>query len=185
MNLTEFQNSPIIIAAKNEKALKESFQSPISIVFLLYGDIVSLPGLVAQLKEHRKTVLVHLDFIAGLSTHEVVLTYIRDVCHADGIITTKRNLIEPAKRLGLITIQRFFIIDHLSIRNMIQQARTVEPDLVEVLPALIPKVITDLKHSISVPIVTGGMVCSKNDVIQALNAGALCVSASSEEVWSL
>lgn len=185
MYQAEFQNNPIIIAVKNDAALKKSFQSNIPIVLLMYGDIVTLPGIVAQLKEHHKIVLVHLDFIAGLSNHEVVLTYIKKVCHADGIITTKRGLIESAKRLGLITILRFFVIDHLSIDNIVAQLKTVRPDMVEVLPALIPTVISSLKHMIDVPIVTGGMVTTKDDVIRALNAGALCVSASSEEVWSL
>lgn len=185
MHQFDFQDTPIIISVKNNQALKKSLQSNIPIVFLMYGDIVTLPGVIAQLKEHHKTVLVHLEFIEGLSNHEVVLTYIKKVCHADGIITTKRSLIEPAKRLGLITILRFFVIDHLSIDNIVAQLRTVRPDMVEVLPALIPMVISSLKELINVPIVTGGMVTSKKDVIQALNAGALCVSASSEEVWSL
>jgi glycerol uptake operon antiterminator len=185
MDQADFQNTPIIIAAKDEAALKKSFQSDIPIVFLLYGDIVTLPSIVAQLKEHHKTVLIHLDFIVGLSNHEIVLTYIKDVCHADGIITTKKGLIEPAKKLGLITILRFFIIDHLSINNIITQSKMVKPDMIEVLPALIPRVISNLNHRIDVPIITGGMVASKEDIIQALDAGALCVSASSEEVWSL
>lgn len=185
MHQMDFQNNPIIIAVKNDETLKKSFQSDIPIVFLLYGDIMVLPSIVAQLKEHHKTVLVHLDFITGLSNHEIVLTYIKNVCHADGIITTKKGLIEPAKKLGLITILRFFVIDHLSVNNILAQLKKVKPDMIEVLPALIPRVISSLKHTIDVPTVTGGMVTSKEDVIEALDAGALCVSASSEGVWLL
>ena len=185
MCFSDFQNCPIIMAVKSDDALKKCLKSDISIVFLLYGDIMSLPKIVDLLKKHEKTVLVHLDFISGLSNHEISLVYVKKVCHVDGIITTKRNLIQPARKLGLISILRFFVIDHLSVENIITQVKTVKPDMIEVLPGLIPRVITYLGKMANVPIVTGGMVTSKEDVIQALSAGALCVSASAEEVWSL
>lgn len=178
-------DTPVIISVKDEQTLEKSFQFDIPVVFLLYGDIVSLPKIVSELKKHGKTVLVHLDFISGLSNHEVVVKFIKYVCHADGIITTKTGLIAPAKKLGLITILRFFIIDHLSINNIVKQVNATLPDMVEIMPALIPKVISRLSHMIDVPIVTGGMITTKEDVIQALKAGALCVSTSTEAVWSM
>ncbi len=185
MNIEIFQQFPIIAAVKDDESLDKALQSEISIIFILYGDIMTLPGIVAKIKKHDKFAIAHLDFINGLSNHESVLAYVKLVCKADGIITTKRNLIIPAKKQGLFSIIRFFSMDNMSIDNICSQVQAVKPDMVEVMPALVTKVIKELNERIDVPIIAGGLLSSKKEVITALSAGAICVSATREEVWKL
>ena len=53
------------------------------------------------------------------------------------------------------------------------------------MPGIIPRAISELKEKIAPPIIAGGMITQKSDVIQALKAGAIAVSTSKRELWSL
>jgi predicted Fe-Mo cluster-binding NifX family protein len=56
---------------------------------------------------------------------------------------------------------------------------------IEILPGVIPKVIKNISASTRKPVVAGGLIDSKDDVIMALNAGATCVSTSKMEIWQM
>ncbi len=75
--------------------------------FVLFGDILSIPGIVDQIKAAGRTAFVHLDLIDGLSSREIAVSFIRNATKADGVITTKSQLVKRARELGLITVQRF------------------------------------------------------------------------------
>ena len=51
-------------------------------------------------------------------------------------------------------------------------------DLIEVLPGLMPKVIHRVAATCGKPIIAGGLVTEKADVVNALEAGALAVSST-------
>ena len=38
---------------------------------------------------------------------------------------------------------------------------------------------------LNVPIIAGGLVCDKNDVLAALSAGATAIASSNVDVWSM
>ena len=57
------------------------------------------------------------------------------------------------------------------------------PDMVEVLPALVPKAITRLSRELKRPIIAGGMATEPAEVALALEAGALAVSTSERALW--
>lgn len=42
-----------------------------------------------------------------------------------------------------------------------------------------------LSRELPVPLIAGGLLSDKADVLAALGAGALCVSASDESLWAL
>ena len=60
-----------------------------------------------------------------------------------------------------------------------------ECDAIEVLPGVIPKVIEKLADKAGKPIVAGGLIESKEEVITALNSGATCVSTTRKEIWTM
>lgn len=87
------ESSPVIAAVKDENGLKRSFESECQVVFILYGNICSIEGIVRQVKEQGKTAIVHADLTAGLSQKEVAVDFIRQNTQADGIISTKPLLV--------------------------------------------------------------------------------------------
>ena len=113
-----------------------------------------------------------------------VFKFIKNETSFDGIISTKGNLIKQAKNYGLVAIQRFFVFDTISLNNSKNHVIS-ECDAIEILPGVIPKVIKDISTFTKKPIVAGGLIDSKEDVILALNSGATCVSTSKTEIWGM
>lgn len=174
---------PVIAAIKEDGGLERCLQSDIQIIFILHGDIVSLPGVIERIKERGKFAIVHIDLIAGLSGKEIAVDFIKKSTRADGIISTKMPLIKRAKELGLVTVFRFFVIDSMAFDNIKKQFDMVQADLVEILPGIMPKIITKMTKLVSVPVIAGGLIAEKSDVIAAIEAGAIAISSTNQKTW--
>ena len=90
-----------------------------------------------------------------------------------------------AKGCGLLTVQRFFVLDSMALFNIGRQLATAEADAVEILPGVMPKVIRKISGSTDKPIIAGGLISDKEDVINALAAGAVSVSSTQRAIWFL
>ncbi|MGN0348938.1 MAG: glycerol-3-phosphate responsive antiterminator [Roseburia sp.] len=179
------EDSPIIAAVKDDAGLQRCLHSESRVVFLLYGDLCNISDLVETVKSAKKIAMVHLDLINGLGTKEIAVDFIKKYTKADGIITTKPALINRAKELGLYTILRLFLIDSMAYENIERQVRNAKPDLIEVLPALMPKIVEQVCKTVSIPVIAGGLVSEKEDVLALLQAGVISISSTKEEIWFL
>ena len=179
------ENSPIIAAAKDEPGLTRCLTSDSHVIFLLFGDICNISDLVQRVKDAGKIAMVHIDLIHGLSAKEIAVDFIKKYTRADGIISTKPLLIKHAKKLGLSTVLRFFVIDSLAFSAIEKQLQLAQPDIIEILPALMPKVISRICNMVSVPVIAGGLISDKEDIMTMLSAGAISVSSTSENIWFL
>ena len=181
----QIQNNPIIAAVGNEEELSLALNSDCRVVFLLMGNVMDVGELTRRVHESGKLCVIHLDLIEGFSSKEIAVDAIQQATKAEGIISTRGALIKRAKQLGMAAVQRGFMLDSRSLNSFEQQIAQSKPDFVEILPGLLPKVIASLKDRISAPIIAGGFIHEKEDVIAALQAGALAVSASSPKIWSV
>ena len=179
------ENTPIIPAVKDEESLEVCLKSDSSVIFILFGDICGIADIVERIKEKGKLAMVHMDLIAGLGSKEVSVDYIKKRTRADGIITTKPILVKRAKELGLAAVLRFFIIDSMALANLSRQTREARPDCIEVLPGVMPKVIRKITKENKIPLIAGGLISDKEDVCNALDAGAVAVSATNTKIWFL
>lgn len=179
------EDSPIIAAIKDDKGLQKCLNSDSRVIFILYGDIVSIADIVDTVKSSGKIAMVHLDLITGLSSKEIAVDFLKKYTKADGIITTKPLLIKRAKELGLYTILRLFIIDSMAYENIERQTKCAKPDLIEVLPGLMPKIVSKICKTSSTPVIAGGLVSDKDDIMALLQAGVTSVSSTNDQVWFL
>lgn len=177
------EQNPIIAALSDLDKIDEVIESPCKIVFLLKGDIMNLEDIVNRLRQAGKFVCIHVDLIEGFSRHTVALEYIDKIINPDGIISTKSSIVKAAKNLGIFTIQRLFVLDSLALRTGKESIKNIKPDAVELLPGLMPKVIREVHKETRIPIIAGGLIRDKEDVIEALNAGAIGASTSELKVW--
>lgn len=178
------ESNPVIAAVKDDEGLKEALTSEdIQVLFILYGDVLNIPKIVKQAKKAGKLVMVHMDLINGLSAKEIAADYIKYQTEADGIITTRPAMIKRAKELGLYTVLRFFVIDSMALENIHRQYANVRPDFIEVLPGVMPKIIRRICRESRIPIIAGGLIMDKEDVVTALDAGAISVSTTNQKVW--
>lgn len=175
--------NPIIAAINDINQMDAVIKSPCEIVFLLDGDILNLKELVDLLRAKKKLVYVHIDLIGGFSKDTIALKYIANNIKPDGIITTKSNLVRAAKDLRIFTIQRLFLLDSLALTSGINSIKSIRPDAIEILPGIMPKIIEEIREETRIPVIAGGLIRDKSDVINCLNAGAVGISTSNKDVW--
>lgn len=179
------EDSPIIAAIKDDEGLKKCKTSDSKVIFILYGDICSIADIVSEVKSAGKIAMVHLDLITGLSAKEIAVDFIKKYTQADGIITTKPALIKRARELSLSTILRLFVIDSMAYENIERQIKNSHPNLIEILPALMPKVVSRICRMSGTPVIAGGLVSEKDDIMELLAAGVISVSSTNPDVWFL
>ena len=80
---------------------------------------------------------------------------------------------------------RFFLIDSMAYDSILRQLPTARPDVIEILPGPMPKLISRIKSKIKLPLICGGLVSDKEDVVSILSAGADAISSTRETVWFL
>lgn len=183
MNLVDMVESQMIASVKNEEDLQHALTSNANIVFLLTGNLMTIADYIQQLRKANKHVFLHLDFIDGISNSRNALSYVAEFWKPTGIITTKSHIVKTANELGLKTIQRIFLIDLAAIKKGIEMVKSCQPDAVEILPGIIPKVIDQLSRELDYPIIAGGLITELSEVHEALEAGALAVSSGDPEMW--
>ncbi|MEZ0535711.1 glycerol-3-phosphate responsive antiterminator [Caldicellulosiruptoraceae bacterium PP1] len=169
--------NPIIPAVRNNDSLNLAINSNCKFIFLLHSNILSINNEINLIKKHDKLCFVHIDLIEGLGKDDIGILYLKNI-GVDGIISTKNNLISFAKEIGLLTIHRIFLLDSLSIESGIKITNNSQPDFIEVLPGVIPKAISLINNRIPIPIIAGGMINTKEEVINALKSGAIAISTS-------
>jgi len=177
--------NPIIAAVNDLNLLDEAIESSVEVIFLLTGTIFELKSIVDRIKSSEKMLFIHFDLMEGFSKDIMGLNYLLDNVKPDGIISTKNHLVRHAKKRGFFSIQRLFLLDSLNLQSGIHSIRSNNPDAVEILPGVMPKVTKMIVGQTQKPIITGGLIMDKEDVIISLNAGATGISSSCKEIWNM
>lgn len=181
--IVDIVQSQIIASVKKEKDIDIALQSNANIIFLLTGDLLSTKRYIERVKEAKKDVFIHIDFIDGLANSKTAIEFVAEMWRPKGIITTKSNLIQHAKNAGLLTVQRMFLIDRGALKRGLEIADRINPDAIEVLPGIMPAVIDELTKLTPLPIIAGGLVSNETEILQGLEAGALAISAGNRKLW--
>ena len=181
----QLEDCPVIAAARDLEGLAHCCQSESGIVFILFGDVCTISEIVDHVKSAGKLAFVHMDLVNGLSSREISVDYIRKETNTDGILSTKQPRLRRGKELGLYNVDRFFVIDSAAYENVEKCTKAIRPDCVELMPGVMPKVIRQMAETLSVPVIAGGLISDKEDIIAALDAGAASISTTKEELWFL
>ena len=183
--ITAVHQRPVIAAARTMDDVREAAASRVAAVFLLGGSILTLPEMTEALRGANKFVFIHLDLCDGLGRDAAAVEWCAWTLRPDGLISTKAQLLRKAAEQDMLTIHRLFLVDSSSLSGGVRHLAANPPDLIEVLPGLVPKAITHLRETLNLPVIAGGMVTEEKDVEQALSAGALAVSSSARNLWRM
>ena len=179
------RGNPIIAAVRDEQYLQKAVASSCKIVFLLKGNICTIEETVKQVQGADKKIFLHIDLLEGFGKDKYSLQYIKERIVPDGIISTRSGLIKIAKDFAIPAIQRVFLIDRLSFETGIESIRQIRPDAVEIMPGIMPTLTAQICRAVSVPVITGGLISEREDVVNSLKAGALGVSTSTLKIWEM
>ena len=95
-----FESNPVIAAVKDLDGLEKCCHlEDIKVVFILFGDICTIPDIVSRVKSAGQMAVVHVDLIGGLNSREIAVNFIKNNTEADGIISTKPALIRRGRVL--------------------------------------------------------------------------------------
>jgi glycerol uptake operon antiterminator len=182
--LEVFAACSIIAAVNTPKELAAALDSPTRVIYLLSGNPLSLPEMIAHAHDRSKVCLVNIDFIRGLARDSCAVEFL--AAHkVDGIVSTRIEVLEVAHSLGLITVQRTFAIDSAAVTATIKSLNQFRPDAIEVLPAMAaPKVARRMSSSHpKLPLIGGGLIDGVKEIEDLLAAGVRSVSVSDQRLW--
>ena len=184
METVNLIKKPIAAAIRTEKDFSTALKSDVDMVFLLHSNIMTLNQSVKEIHSAGKKVFIHVDFAEGLGKDRFALEFLAKQ-NVDGVLTTRTNIVKAAREYGLITVQRFFIVDSHSVGTSLESIRISKPDIIEIMPGIITKKIKEFSEKVSVPIIAGGIIETEEEVRNALEAGANVVSTGEAELWNI
>ena len=181
--MSVFSSRRVAAAVRTKEDFDISITSKVDVIFLLYSSIMNIEAYVKKAHDAGKKIFIHMDFVEGVGKDRAGMEFVKSV-GADGILTTKANMIRPAKDCGLITVQRFFIVDSHSVDTAVESIRIAKPDVVEIMPGVVEKKIREFTEKVSMEILVGGLIELKEEVDAAIEAGATAVSTANRELWN-
>lgn len=180
----DFMKKPIAAAIRTEKDFSTALRSDVDMIFLLHSNIMTVHQYVKEIHSAGKKAFIHVDFAEGIGKDRYGLEFLAKQ-GVDGILTTRTNIVKAAKEYGLITVQRFFIVDSHSLGTSVDSIKISKPDIIEIMPGVVTKKIKEFADKASMPIIAGGLVETVEEVRAALQAGADVVSTGEAELWSM
>ncbi|MDM5225208.1 glycerol-3-phosphate responsive antiterminator [Cytobacillus sp. NJ13] len=178
------ENNPIIAAVRDVSLIEKAVLSPVETIFLMTGDIFSIKHCVEESRKYHKSIYLHVDLIKGIANDREGIKYLSQKVKPDGIVSTKNQLIQAAKKEGLLAIQHLFMLDTQAYENGIRNVSNVQPDAIEIMPGLMPRVIREFYEKIDCPIITAGLIKHPNEIKEVLEAGAHGVAIGEPELWN-
>lgn len=176
---------PVIAGVRRAAEVEGAAASGAGVVFILGEDIFALRESVAAAHRQARLILAHIDLIKGVGRDEAGVRFLAQTLRIDGILTTRATLIGPAKREGLIAVQRLFVLDSESLETGLPAVERAGPDAVEVLPGVVlPHITARLRQASLPPVIAGGLIRTAEQVREILGAGAVAVSTSVRALWS-
>ena len=175
-SLTErLEISPVIAAIRDSK-WSAALSSPSEVLFYLEPHLSTVRERIGQAHAAGKLIFIHLDLAEGIGKDKEGVAYLAD-CGADGIISTRAQIIRFAKGAVAVGWMKNQGLD--SISEMLRSSR---PHYMEIMPGVIPKVLTRFSGG-AIPVIAGGLIEEKAEVTAALSGGALAVSTGCESLW--
>lgn len=176
---------PIIASVTREEQIPLAVAGTVSRVNLMAGEIGRLASVVKRLHDAGKRVFVHLEMVAGLGRDASGIAYLAETFGVDGIVTTKSQAVVAAKQIGLPCIQRIFAIDTAALQTAFRMIKTADPDEVELMPGLMPRIIREAKSVVGRPLIVGGLIRRPEEIEAAFASGADFVSIGHPSFWNL
>ncbi len=183
--LERLRQHPIIAAVRDPADVRTALNGPVTTIFLLSGHLLNIADTVRMVLRDGRLVFVHVDLIDGLAKDQHGLRWLARTAEPTGIITTRASLISAARTLNLGTVQRLFLLDSQSVHTGVEQAHTAHPDVVEVLPGVIPDLVSEVIARTERPLIAGGLIKTVGQCRAAIDAGAWAVSTSDQRLWRM
>lgn len=178
-----FDGQRILPAIKKMKDFEKVLESDYTYIVMLDLHISQLVGVAKYAKAHNKKLLLHADMIQGLKSDKYAAEFLCQNLRPAGLISTRGEVLKTAKKNGLIAVQRLFLLDTIALETSYKLAEKVEPDLIEVLPGVVPELISKVQKATGISVIAGGLIENEQDMNRAIDAGAHAITTSRQALW--
>ena len=182
-NLYDILERSPVIAAVRDDLFSAAVMSPCEVIFYLKANINTLGQQCEIAHGSGKLLFVHIDLADGMGKDKSAVEYLASM-GVDGIVSTRGNIIRWANECGMMTVQRFFALDSQGITAIDEMLECSKPDMMELMPGVIPKLIRRFSYG-AIPVIAGGLVETKTEVTEAISAGAVAVSTGTQILWHI
>lgn len=124
-----------------------------------------------------------MDLIKGLSSDKEAIQFIAERSAPCGIVTTKGHLIKEAKKFSFAAVHQLCIIDTQAFNTGIKSVLTSKPDAVEIMPALMPRIVREWKEKVPYPLTVAGLIKTAEEIRMMLDAGCEAVVVGAPSLW--
>jgi glycerol uptake operon antiterminator len=174
----------IIAAVRTVEEVRQAAASKVDAIFVLSASIANIDEIAHIASSANKRMFVHLEFMEGIAADKSGIKFLAQHVKSCGVISTRSHAIAIAKDCGMLAIQRLFLIDSTALKNGIKSVHASGADAVEVMPGILPQIVSELTELTPLPIIAGGLVRSFAEIDAALEAGALAVSVGASNLWN-
>ena len=177
-----FGEHPVIAAVGDDK-WEAALESPAKVIFYMSANLMTIQQRIRQAHQAGKYIMIHLDLAEGIGRDRTGIRYLV-ACGADGILSTKGQLIRFAREQQLFTVQRFFAVDSNGAESIGELMRGANPHILEIMPGVVTKVIRRYSEG-GIPVIAGGLIQTAREAEEALHAGAKAVSTGEPKLWNM
>lgn len=176
----------MVAAVKDPKHMDRvvQYKDHLSAVLLMTGNILSVKNYVKFIQSHDLPVILHVEKIGGLEMDRDGIEFVKRLVKPVGIVTTRNGVIKKAKAAGLLVVQRIFLIDTEVYVNLVKDGRSIQSDVIEVMPCRAPDFVKKIAEVSPVPVLTGGLLNCVEHAEEALANGATAITTSNIDIWA-
>ena len=174
----------IIAAVRSAEGLQSALDSPVRIVYLLFGNPMTIGPMLKAVRDCGKLPLVNADLLQGISRDAYAVEYLAS-CGTAGIISTNHETLRAARAQVLVTVLRTFIIDSAAVESGRRFLTHFQPDAIELLPAIAAPLVIDRirEDHPQLHVIAGGLVTNMKQVERLVDAKIDAVSVSDPALW--
>lgn len=177
------EDYPVIPLIRNIELLDVALESPSKIIFWAVQSVFGIADKVEKCHKKNKFIFLYIDDIPEAYIGTEGLVYIKNHVCPDGILTETKELMRNCKSLGLFTIFRYEITSEMIEYSQWSDMECVCPDILEIIPGRYGHILYDISKKMTIPIISGGNIKNKGDVLYCLRNGALGVSTTKVSLW--
>lgn len=171
----------IIPSVRELKYLSLACQTTSPLVLLTNTHIGNLKNQVQYVHQHHKKACVQLEMIDGLATDQTAIKLLKQLFKVDALSTTSIACANTAKKIGIYSVFRFFLIDSVSLTRSLKILKHSKFDAIELLPSYCSVVFYPQIRKVVSPATTfiaGGFIRSQEQIESMFKSGINAVSTS-------
>lgn len=174
---------PVIAAVRTEAEVDEATKGPSAVIFMMGGDLIGAQKITEKVLEEGKQLFHHIELVGGLGRDKEAVEYTAKEIKPTGIVSTKPQLLKIAQRLDLLTVLQIFTIDSQAFESGVASISSLEPDMIEIMPGLMPRIAAQVKSHFDIPLIAAGLVKQEHEVDMMLRSGCHGVAVSEQSLW--